>query len=278
MLEFSANEYLKVISALERLTAIFEVRTADMLELASGQKGNIIKPFRDFIEYAERMKLSHSGAFARETLRRIMNSPSVLTLDSGSGSPMKPNELHSEIKALGRIFRDEIDTYKFMFVPPEKQSFYDDQQLFGEEVNNNFPSAIIDIEEAGKCFALSRSTASVFHLMRVVEIGLMAFAQGLGIVGSIKTAQPSWGRVLSLTNTEIQNQNRSPSSSWTAEKRGVFENIQADLMAVKNAWRNPTMHVENIYDEERARDVFNAVRGFMRHLAHHLDESGTFTP
>ncbi len=45
------------------------------------------------------------------------------------------------------------------------------------------------------------------------------------------------------------------------------------LRAVKIAWRNPTMHVENVYDEEKALDVLNSVKGFMRHLATRLSES-----
>jgi len=177
----------------------------------------------------------------------------------------------------GRI-DDELSLAHFMQIPSTKATFFQDQALFGQDVSNNFPSTILDIEEAGKCLALSRSTACVFHLMRVVEVGVKAFAQALGVLGAVRTAQPSWGEVLRLTNAEIQAKNKSGDPSWTPEKRGFFENVQADLMTVKNAWRNTTMHVENTYDDERAEDVFNAVKGFMRHLAKHIDESGQFTP
>ena len=43
-------------------------------------------------------------------------------------------------------------------------------------------------------------------------------------------------------------------------------------MAVKDAWRNPTMHVEITYTEEMALDVFRHVQAFMRHLATKLSE------
>jgi hypothetical protein len=45
------------------------------------------------------------------------------------------------------------------------------------------------------------------------------------------------------------------------------------LRAVKDAWRNPTMHVRIAYDEEESRDVWNTVRVFMRHLATKLEEA-----
>jgi DNA topoisomerase IA len=44
--------------------------------------------------------------------------------------------------------------------------------------------------------------------------------------------------------------------------------------AVKDAWRNATMHVENKYTEEEARRIYDAVRGFMMKLASRMDEQG----
>jgi hypothetical protein len=47
---------------------------------------------------------------------------------------------------------------------------------------------------------------------------------------------------------------------------------------VKNAWRNPSANAVAMYDAERAEDIFNMTKSFMRHLAGHLDEAGNFTP
>jgi hypothetical protein len=48
-------------------------------------------------------------------------------------------------------------------------------------VTTNFSSTSFDIEEAGKCFATGRNTATVMHLMRVMEIGLKAAAIGMNV-------------------------------------------------------------------------------------------------
>jgi hypothetical protein len=53
-----------------------------------------------------------------------------------------------------------------------------------------------------------------------------------------------------------------------------FQSLFASLDAVKNPWRNATMHVENKYVPEEAEHIFAAVKGFMKELASRMDESG----
>jgi hypothetical protein len=54
----------------------------------------------------------------------------------------------------------------------------------------------------------------------------------------------------------------------------LFESLHASLDAVKNPWRNATMHVENKYTDDEAEHIFVAVRGFMTKLASRCDENG----
>jgi hypothetical protein len=115
------------------------------------------------------------------------------------------------------------------------------------------------------------------HLMRVIEVAVKAVGNALGIIASIKTAQPSWEKVLKAVGDEMERRHQAKDPAWPSLKP-FYEDVYADLRAVKTAWRNPSMHVDKTYDEERAEDIYNAVKGFMRHLATHLDEAGTFTP
>jgi hypothetical protein len=46
------------------------------------------------------------------------------------------------------------------------------------------------------------------------------------------------------------------------------------LDAVKNPWRNATMHVEKKYTPEEALHIHSSVRGFMMRLADRMDENG----
>lgn len=56
----------------------------------------------------------------------------------------------------------------FLYIPPQMVNLYEAKELFGQPVEHAFPSAIDDIEDAGKCLALGQGTACVMHLMRVL--------------------------------------------------------------------------------------------------------------
>lgn len=167
---------------------------------------------------------------------------------------------------------DELSSVYVMTLSRKKaEDYYEKTNLFGDIVSNNFPSASFDIEEAGKCFATARNTACVMHLQRALEVGVKAHTTALGL--TLKTA--SWGSMLKATGDEVAS--RSKNSSWSSvTEKDFFEGVQPLLHSVKVAWRNPSMHADKQYDEERAQEIFNAVKGFMRNLAEHLNEKGKF--
>jgi len=61
---------------------------------------------------------------------------------------------------------------------------------------------------------------------------------------------------------------------WRPGDREKFEAAYGSLDAVRAAWRNPTMHIENNYDANEAEHIFLAVREFMRTLASRMNEEG----
>jgi len=152
----------------------------------------------------------------------------------------------------------------FLFVSPERVRYYQDATLFGQEVNDRFPKAIDDIEDAGKALALGLGTSCVMHLMRVMEEGLKALAKGLKIAYA-----PSWESYLTQINNKINAQRRTKGVQWRRDEK-FYRDVSGDLMTVKIAWRNPTMHIERRYSAEEAEEVFRSVRALMRRLASSL--------
>ena len=65
--------------------------------------------------------------------------------------------------------QDELQIRHFFHLSQSDVRFYIDIEPFGPEVVTKFPKAVEDICEAGKCIALQRPTACVFHLMRVAQ-------------------------------------------------------------------------------------------------------------
>jgi hypothetical protein len=148
------------------------------------------------------------------------------------------------VKELQSRIQDDLSTQLVFMVPSSNKKFFKVHQFAAEAVEA-FPSAVEDMIESGKCYALGRYTASVMHSARIVEAGLRALAKEI--------------------NVKLRN-------DWGNQLKEIFSEAAAQIGHIKNAWRNTTMHVDRRYNEEVAHDIFNAVKAFMRHLATRLKE------
>lgn len=161
------------------------------------------------------------------------------------------------------------DSEKALFQPDK------DHPIFGVVVQNNFPSAIYEIDEAAKCLALDRSTATVFHLMRALERTLIAIRRCLNLPDSTDLRDRSWGLILRGLRQEVERRNKEQGSSWgNLEDQHFFSAVIGSMAAVKLAWRDPTMHVERNYLPHEAQEIFAAVRTLMQKVASRMDEEG----
>ena len=74
---------------------------------------------------------------------------------------------------------------------------------------------------------------------------------------------------------ELDRRSQQKPKQWsTFHDQVLFANLHASLDAVRNVWRNTTMHVEKKYTSEEAEEICGAVRGFMRKLSDRCDEQG----
>jgi hypothetical protein len=174
--------------------------------------------------------------------------------------------IQNRIHELRKRIHDELGSrYTFFLSLDEEKAFLEDRS-FGQDTYDAFPDARIDITEAARCLALERYTASVCHLMRVLEIGLKVVATKLGIPDPID-AQRNWGNMLNTIQRTIEIKTKtSPPDPYWANIRNHAEQAHAFLSSVKLAWRNPTMHVQNHYEEGEAKSISSAVGGFMRQV------------
>lgn len=154
----------------------------------------------------------------------------------------------------------------FIYVSEDRARYYNSQFLFGERVASSFPSAGFDIEEAGKCFALGRSTACAFHLFRVVEIGLKALALKLSVPLNV----PSWDGILKKIDMELKKEYKDKAPEWKLDEV-FFADAALHLRNYKHS-RNSTQHADKKYTIEEAQRIFNAVHSLMQHLATKLSE------
>jgi len=107
----------------------------------------------------------------------------------------------------------------------------------------------------------------------MMEIGVRAVARCLGIADPLQPAERNWGFVLRKVREGID-ANWPTVATRSSGDGELFDALYASLDAVKNPWRNPTMHPANKYTDDEAEHVFMAVRGFMMKLAARCDENG----
>ena len=168
------------------------------------------------------------------------------------------------IRELKIRLKDELNEREFLYISPERVKFYKQPMLFGRGVNDRFPLAIDDIEEAGKCLALGRGTACVLHTMRVLEAGLKVMAKALDIPYA-----PSWESYLKQIATNIGTERRRKTKKWLRDEK-FYRDLSGDLLTVKQVWRNPSMHVDRKYSVEEAEQIFAAANALMNRLASHF--------
>lgn len=173
-----------------------------------------------------------------------------------------PPKTSREFDIYTGVVMDELKAQLFLFVPAERSTFYDsDPRIVG------FPRACKEIIRAGSCFALSEYTACVFHAMRSVEFGLDAVRANLGM--SLRDVnERSWGNICNDIRSGIS----AKGKAWP--KVDQYTAIHATLVAVKDAWRNQTMHVASGYDEADARLILENAKFFVSRLSEAMDESG----
>jgi hypothetical protein len=160
---------------------------------------------------------------------------------------------------------DQADATFCLVLSPHERKLFQQAAPFGLEVEKKFSSASEDIYEACKCLALGRATACVMHLNRVIEVGLTGLAAAVNI-----GQQNDWGSYLREIDKELKGRMkaagaRSSDEQFYAEAAGAIDNM-------RRAYRNPTMHPERTYSPERAEEILQAVKSFMRHLATKLHD------
>ncbi len=85
-----------------------------------------------------------------------------------------------------------------------------------------------DIEEAGKCFALGRYAASVFHSLQVVEIGVIELGKAVGTTDY----QTGWNATTKALEGIIKKKYQDR-SEFEKLHFGFFEQIYATIEGLK---------------------------------------------
>jgi hypothetical protein len=168
---------------------------------------------------------------------------------------------------LSERINDYLHSRALLLVPTAQRSYYETPTHGWEPVIEKLPKAVDNIGEASKCYALGRNTGCVYHLMGVLQEALEALGRRLRV--HIDPCKDTWNTL--LRNVEDAIAARSGVKAKTWRKLELFySELVFDLRAVKNAWRNPTMHFRSAYTDQQAKRVYDRVQEFMVHASAQL--------
>jgi hypothetical protein len=174
----------------------------------------------------------------------------------------------TSIKNLSLLIHHDLDKFAFEAIPSDLAKYYNHPLEGWTGIIERFGCSW-DIEEASKCLALVRSTACVFHLMRVAERGV------LDLQTFLERPDPKahFGSVvakLDALNTKTKFQELP---EHLKPYRDFLIEIMAPLHAVKMSWRDKVAHVDGkiipseTFTQAMALGVYEATVLFMGKLA-----------
>jgi hypothetical protein len=174
-------------------------------------------------------------------------------------------ELNNLVCDLSHRIEDQLKRRVFYQLKPAVANLFTVERPFGDAVWNSFPSARYDLQEACKCLACERYTATVFHLMRPMESALRCLATKLHV-----HYYPGWS--IYLKRIDIVLKSGAKRSRLRKARVKFLSESSVRLWAIKDAWRDDTMHLESQYGPDQAKAIFDAAKGCMEHFATGLSE------
>ena len=211
--------------------------------------------------------------------------------------------LQHALHHLLELMQSELDKRKVFAVDPEKSKYYQDDiygiespelysnalfsrtrpaPLFSQRVVAAFPSAYMDIVEAGRCLALNRNNAAVYHLMQVAEIGLRILAWDRRIDvkrGKKQVVIPlnyaQWGEMIGqLQKAELLINQWSRSKSLREEAGRYYRRAVLEVDSFNEIFRKHISHARGeLYQPDTAINCWGHVYRFMDTLAERMSET-----
>lgn len=226
----------------------------------------LIKLLDSLEEICERERLPHTFDFVGTYRMQYQQYPQAVGKFIWTYS-----DVWAACGALENSFYNELHRTVYLRISDEREKYYSDskepRQLFGQQVETAFPSAIEDIADAGNCLALERWAASAFHCMRVLERGLTALAAKF----NVPSDHTNWHNIIEGIESAV----RKIDKNWGAdykEQQQFYGDVARHFMFLKDGWRNHVMHIRDKYDEGKALSVFLHTKEFMERISERLAE------
>lgn len=181
---------------------------------------------------------------AQEVLR-IVNELDKIPGDKRREEPM-PNDIRFELEHAINSFEISLnnDCNRLPIFLITATGNYDMLQLLQGASNQYAPETTThlsaeckrEIDESGRCLITGRATASGFHMLRAVELVIIQYLEAKSVMPDNNR---NWGNYIRVL-----------------KENGASDQVVGVLTTIKNNYRNPVMHVEDILTPTEAVSLF----------------------
>jgi hypothetical protein len=261
MLRFHAHRFVHLLTTIRHWREVYRLGA----HYAEAGEVQLDEDSRDFLA-----KLLDSLKSDCEELDLPLSTKHIDRIES-AWSHTRGNEMVNQFGHLEDLIKDELANKLFIVIPTQRARYCPEpverrrrtSPLFGKAVQNKFPKLTADIVDAGWCLGIERSTAAVYHLMRIMEFGIKRIAKRLKI-DKRSVERKTWGQIFSVINKTIA---ALPySTAREKDRRDKYSEAMVHLNNVKDAWRNQTMHSGRRFTQEEAEAIFASVKTFINYL------------
>jgi hypothetical protein len=176
--------------------------------------------------------------------------------------------IETEIIGLRESIIEELNNRYCAFIPCKNLHFFENEMLFGLQVQFSFSEACQDIKDAGNCIAADLNTAAVFHLMRVVEHGLRALASKLKVkvAGGKPIEDATWGQIIRELHKKIDTLYNKTGKTFQEDADLDFYRLALNDCNIFKPFRDAAMHTRRDYSKGEAQALCSRVEEFMQRL------------
>jgi len=177
---------------------------------------------------------------------------------------------------LHETIEKELEKGVFFFLLPDDAVLYKAPIARFPDTIKAFPSAQNDIMSASQCYVLGQDTACVFHCMGILQYGLYALADNLGVAFDWSIELENWEPVIKNIESTIGDKRKAlekvQNKGQREEELSFYSAIAMQFRYFKDAWRNHVCHLRERYDHDQALTILTHVKDFMERLSLRVTE------
>lgn len=210
-----------------------------------------IKPALDYC------RMEYEAIELRQSIRRI-DDYIFIKLRDGVGFP----DLRTEIRVLQETVDGELVGHQFAYVAQDKTKEYLNWQATWGRVLDTFQDAKKEIDQAVICFSFELYMATVFHMMRVAELGLRNLAAKVNVTLKHSIELEDWNSILVAVENRLDQLHNAPRTPIRQTELKLYSDVASHLRYMK-PWRNDIAHCRFSYEEGDAKSALTRVRELM---------------